>query len=556
MRGPLRWSLLAAAVAVAAGLVAWAFNPAPHSGGDNAAYLALADALANGRGYVDAYDPADQPHTKYPPLFPALLAGFALLGAATWPVFKGVVAVATVLMVGFSFVWAERRLGPWSAFAVAVLVAAAPAVVYYSHWILSDPVFVLLILVSLWALETGEARSWHRGWIALGLGAALAAYFTRSAGLPLLIAVLGWLALRRRFRTLAVAAAVFVLPAVAWWIRGRGEGVGDYVSEFWMVDPYQPGLGTVGVAGLAGRAVGNAVTYVTGHLPDAVVGAQGAWTMALGIGLVVAVAWGWGAKIRKAPGAAELFLPLYVALILVWPEVWGGDRFVLPVLPLCLVYGTVALQGWTRRMGGGARVVAAAALVLLLLPALGSWLGTVRDARACASAAATSGPFACYGEGVAEFAGAAEWMGRTLPEGSAVMTRKPRIFYVMSGGVPSRTFPFDGDPDVQLDEADAVGARYVLLDRWDVQASRFVGAAVRSRPGAFCFVRDFGAGSGGGAQLLGILPKDERGSGDVSRDGSVSIPRCPGSYVVEGADDGGHAPATSSLIPLFSRSPR
>lgn len=552
MRGPLRWSLLAASVSVSAALVVGAFNPAPHSGGDNAAYLSLAHALVEGRGYVDAYDPLGAPHTKYPPLFPLLLAGLVAAGATSWTAFKLLVAAATVLGVGVTYLWAQRRLGPWKAFSIAVLVAASAGVVYYSHWILSDPVFVLLVLASLGALERAEAKGWDPRWIAFGAGAALGAYFTRSAGLPLLVAILAWLAMRGRLRMLVVVAAAFAVPLLSWWMWGRGAGVGDYVTEFWLVDPYQPGLGTVGLGGLTGRAVANGLAYATRHVPAAVVGSQGAWTLALGIVLVGTALWGWVIEARRKAGPAELFIPLYVGLVLLWPQVWGGDRFVLPVLPLLLLYGAVALERATRRLGGGAQVLAAAAFVVLLLPALGSWTGAVREARACGGAMPSGGPFACYGPRVTEFVAAADWAGSALPEGAAVMTRKPRIFYVMSGGVPSRTFPFDPDPDVQLAEADAVGARYVLLDRWDGQAARFVGAAVRARPGAFCVVQGFGAGPNDGAQLLGILPPERRSAGATDDAGGVMIARCPEDYLSRDAGAVSYRSPTSNRIPLLS----
>src|SRR5690606_18252215 len=49
--------LLGASLVLSAGLVAGAFNPAPHSGGDNAGYVALAHTLVSQHAYVDAYDP-------------------------------------------------------------------------------------------------------------------------------------------------------------------------------------------------------------------------------------------------------------------------------------------------------------------------------------------------------------------------------------------------------------------------------------------------------------------------------------------------------------------
>ena len=102
---------LFAALAVSATVVYAAFNPAPHSGGDNAGYLSLGhDLYANGT-YTDAFDPDGLPHTKYPPVFPALLALLMWLGAGSWVAFKATAAVSTVAAVGLTYLWAERRLG-------------------------------------------------------------------------------------------------------------------------------------------------------------------------------------------------------------------------------------------------------------------------------------------------------------------------------------------------------------------------------------------------------------------------------------------------------------
>jgi hypothetical protein len=55
--------------------------------------------------------PRRLPHTKYPPLFPALLALLIALGARTWVALKAAAAIATVVAVGLTYLWAERRGG-------------------------------------------------------------------------------------------------------------------------------------------------------------------------------------------------------------------------------------------------------------------------------------------------------------------------------------------------------------------------------------------------------------------------------------------------------------
>ena len=171
----------------------------------------------------------------------------------------------------------------------------------------------------------------------------------------------------------------------------------------------------------------------------------------------------------------------------------------------------------------------------------------MQESRACAAAVQVGGPFACYGPRVGAFVEAAEWSGANLPVGSSVLTRKPRIFYVLSG-VPSRTFPFDVAPRAHLSLADSLGARYELVDQWDGQAGRFVVGAVRGDPGAFCSVRGFGAD--GGTQLLGILPSRRRGHGIATADASVRIGGCPEEYV-RGEAAVPYDPS-SSRIPLLA----
>jgi 4-amino-4-deoxy-L-arabinose transferase-like glycosyltransferase len=543
----IRWGLPGAVALVALGVVLGAFNPAPHTGGDNAGYVALAYSLLTRHAYTEVFDPAALPHTKYPPVFPVLLAALVVLGARGWVALKSVAAAATVALTVLTHLWARRRLDAVPAAGVALAVALSSAVVYYSHWILSDPLFVALTVLSLWALEGADRQGAPPGWLALGIGGAGLAYFTRSAGLPLLVALAGWLALRRRWRGLVAAAVTLGAPALLWWLRGRSVAHAGYGSEFWLVDPYTPALGRVGIAGLAGRFGANLVAYVGSHVPGGIVGARGPAAATLGVALFALAVVGWVGALKARIGPTELFVPLYAGLILLWPVVWSGDRFALPLFPFLFGYAALALGMLGPRVGAGVgRIAGAAALLVVLLAGLKAWTGAVREASECGAVVRAEGPFACYGPGVVAFADAASWSKVNLPPGSAVLTRKPRLFYVLSG-VPSRTFPFSDDPRALLGLADSLGARYVLLDRWDGLAARYVAGGVRRDPGAFCVIRGFGRDPGAGAELLGILPGPARGTPPA--EGAVNIPTCPAAYV---RGDGGAAYSPSSgAIPLL-----
>ncbi len=531
-----------------------AFNPAPHAGGDNAGYVSLAWSLVSQGSYTELWDPSQPPHTKYPPVFPLLLAGLIGLGAKSWGTLKAVAAISTVGAAALTYLWAEERMRMEWAAGVALVMALSQAMVYYSHWILSDPTFLLLTMLALWALERADGDDAAGHWLVLGVAAAGLAYFTRSAGLPLLVALGGWLVLRRRWRALGVSTVALCVPALFWWLRARGAGNVQYVSEFWMVDPYQPGLGTVGVAGLFARAVANVGAYVGTHIPAGIVGGSGAPVTLLGIALVGAALYGWVRQVLREVGPTELFFPLYAGLILLWPEVWSGDRFALPLFPVLLLYAAQTLHREARRLGSTARTVAGlVALAVLLLPAGRAWSVQARQASACTNAVRSGGAWACYGSSMTQFAGAGAWSGENLPEGSVVMTRKPRIFFVLSG-LPSRTFPFDQDPAVHLSQADALGARHVILDQVDNLAMHYLGGAIQRYPSAFCAIRGFGQGSGIGTQLLGILQQEDRGEGNADPQAAeVRVQGCPDSYVRAGVSPrGDYSPPRSSTIPLLN----
>jgi 4-amino-4-deoxy-L-arabinose transferase-like glycosyltransferase len=195
----LAGALVASLAAVLLGSVA---IPAPHDGGDNATYLSLAHSLVSGRGYTELWDPQVSPHTKYPPVFPLALAALLTLGVTTWWGFKIFMALAVGGAAVFAFAWAARRSGPVAGAAVAVLVLLSGGWLQASRWVLSEPLFLLLTFSALWAAERGRASG---GGVALeaprgGAGArredpsrwgllagalAILAFFTRSAGLPL-----------------------------------------------------------------------------------------------------------------------------------------------------------------------------------------------------------------------------------------------------------------------------------------------------------------------------------------------------------------------------------
>lgn len=486
--------------------------PAIHPGGDNSAYIALAHSLAGNQGYSALWHPGAPPHTQYPPLYPGVLAVLILAGAKSWTAFKLFSLVTTASATAFCFLWVRKLHGPRIAAAVALLFGLAPGVLISAQWILAEPLFMTFLFASLWLLtpdslrqRTGSSEASPlrpRVALAAGLLLVIAAYFTRSAGLPLVLAVVAWLTLARRWAALGVFAALFAVTAVPWHLRAGDE----YIAAFWMVNPYAPDLGRADVSELVQRVLENLWMYSTGILPTSLAGVGGALGLCLGLILAALAVLGWVLRIRERVGVHETFFVLYAGLIFVWPSVWSGDRFLLPILPSILLYSGEALgtllAGVPRRRPHVFAIVVGGAL---LLPAAASWLERAGQASACSVGVLASGPMGCYQTGMTEMQAMALWTRERLPEGSVVFARKPRLFHAFSGHA-AVVYPFSNEEGSLLAQADSMSVDYVVLGNWDRTGSAYVLPAIQADPKRFCLVAQLRTGAEPPVSLLAIRP--------------------------------------------------
>jgi hypothetical protein len=495
-----RW-VVVGLVALHLALAALVFMPAPQPGGDNAVYLSLARSLLDG-GYRDLYDPATPAHTQFPPGFPLILAAALTLGLGPWVGFKLVIVAFSAMGVALTYLWMRRRRRPDLALGVALLAAVSPGVLALSHWELSD--------VPFWAMTTAALLCWERlsrgrrGRTAAAAALTVCAYLTRSAGLPLLVAAAAWLVLRRRWTQLAVYAAVVLPPAIAWALMTRAQG--GYTSLIRLADVYAPDNGTVTATGLVQRVGENAMLYGGRLMPTMLGGGASPVLGMLSVLVLALAAYGWSRRLRRT-GVAELWMPLYVAMLLVWSPDWAGDRLLLPVYAALLMYAGDALAR-LGRMGflPGRRMVPATGAAVLAVAAVPGVVEGASMGTFCTAEYRRGDEVPCLEPAWHDFFTLADEAGRTLPERSAVLSRKPALFWAASG-LPGRTYPLSREPDALFRAAREAGARYVLLDDLDQVATSYLTPILIRRPAAFCIVRSLG---GNRATLLGIRPDAER----------------------------------------------
>jgi len=232
--------VLVAALAPSAYL-AWTLRAMPHLGyyHDDGIYWVSAKSLAAGDGYRIASLPGAPYQTKYPPLYPALLAAIWKLS----PQFPSNLPWATLFawlglppflaMVGV--VTREFGFRPADRVVLTLAAALSPVVAVFSFSLMPELLFTALFLASIVlaerASEDGSAR-----WLALVAGACGAlAYLTKSAAAPLLLTAPLCFVWRKQFARAAMFLGA-MFPAVAlwqWWTAAHVSRSWDLVSLYY-----------------------------------------------------------------------------------------------------------------------------------------------------------------------------------------------------------------------------------------------------------------------------------------------------------------------------------
>ncbi|MEZ5352170.1 MAG: hypothetical protein R2762_05995 [Bryobacteraceae bacterium] len=361
-RRPLRgadWLIAAIAGLVLIAMGAWRMSPGVtgvyH---DDAIYVATAKSLAEGTGYRLIDLPGSPPQTKYPILYPLLLAGIWRL----WPAFpENVVAMqwVTLMAAGGALTAAAAYsvrfgyCGPAVALLIGLLFATSPETTYYSTLTMSEMPFALLTVLAFWRLERAmEARESRARGFATGLVLALP-FLCRSIGIAFLVAGVSMLAWRRRnFVWTGLGAGVLAGPWVAWSVSALGafgestrpgyytdyggawaELAGGYIVQVLMTNI------ALAVAGIAALPISGAVAWLREY------GAEMALPLLVLGGAACASVGRWSQR----TSVLSLSIAMYLGIVLVWP--WPPNRFLAPLAPLLVTLvaaGAIEAGGRTR----------------------------------------------------------------------------------------------------------------------------------------------------------------------------------------------------------------
>ncbi len=236
------WLPVAVLILIAPVYACYLVQPAAGAFHDDGIYLVNALSLASGHGFRTISLPDELYQTKYPFLYPTLLA----LLWKVFPVFPGNLVALRMLSLCATVLWAYAayRLAlremdnPILARWIAVTLLTLPWVLFLGTATMPETLFAFTSTVSLLMVDRQDTQTGWRLWV----GAALASigFLLRSAGVALIFSWLFLFVKRKQWRQAVIFALIVATLSGPWLLwQHMHPATNDLAGAYYTKSNYQ-----------------------------------------------------------------------------------------------------------------------------------------------------------------------------------------------------------------------------------------------------------------------------------------------------------------------------
>lgn len=455
------------------------FDTKINLGGDNANYYILGKSLSQGKGYRSINSPKESLHNHFPPGYPAFIATVMKLSGSEsiLTVKRGNRLVFFLGLVALFFLTYRITKNGYLGFTVSMLCMMNYHLLEYSTIMMSEVFFFFLSsLIFLSATYYSFNKKFYKQeafYIVLILSVLL--FYTRTQGVAMIIAILLFLLVKRNFQAAVAFLVGFFLAALPWSLRSKSLGGNPYMKQLLSINPYRLDLGQVGLVDLLERMWRNFQRYVCVEIPDSMFAffstykykntydfSINEWCFGL---LLLGLIFFGIYKLRQHQLLILAYIGGNFGIFLLWPDVWFGIRFVLPLVPVMLLLIFYALYEiisyGLEKMGIQKELRLYLPLVFLLLSF--KFLGSA-DSNTLDIERLKSNKMGSYNQNFANYFTIGNWLNQNTKDSSVIVCRKPALLYVFAN---RKTVGYRSTSNISevLKGMDINKATHVIYDR-------------------------------------------------------------------------------------------
>ncbi len=470
--------------------------------GDNTQYYLLGKSIAQGDGFSDIKSPEKPPSNRFPPGYPLIISSTIKLFSddiSTIKYANGFLFLASIVVLYFFLVLISKNIH--LSFVTSLLVLFNSHLLKSSVIMMSSISFLFFSLMALYFLINLDfEKPFYKnlGFYLMLLFVAFS-YHIRSAGLALVGGVALALLLQKKWKYLGAYIAGFIFLCLPWFIRGKVVGVGGtggYLGLLTYKNPYRRELGTMELGDWFTRVFKNFERYVTHEIPngcfsfiqvkynDPVLISE--WIV--GIIIIGIIVFGL-VKLKSSRTIIFSYLLGSFGIFLLWPDVWYGVRFVMPVLPILIflfIYGVYLILLWLCKfLNIKNQFIQQALIPLSLLLAIPLLIKPqIEELHKKASYN--------YPPNYQSYFKLASWSKKNLPDTSLIACRKPGLYYVFASRF-SCNYKRSIVKEEVINDFINKGVDYVVIDELGYSSTaRNLVPAMKSYPMKFKKIKQIG----------------------------------------------------------------
>lgn len=466
------------------------YDPKLFLGGDNAHYIILAKSILQGSGYKDLFEPGLTPHTQYPPGFPLILIPGLILFGNNFSLLKFIIIALALGGFAVFYLMLKQKTEDRNWIFLLSVLAFSPIMLEYSHWILSEIPYLFFSLLAIYLFERFSILKKNNiGFFILMAISIAFIYFVRTIGLSLGLACFIYLLYQRRWKELIILAVIVGIFIIPWQIRNSRVGgqAGGYFQQFFAKNPYEPELGNITIFEYLGRVFTNFKLYAFFVVPQILFPVITSIFLlnVLGFAILVFLTIGLVRTVKtKSLTVREFYLIFFMGITLSWPEVWSGDRFLIPIIPFLLYYIIVGLRHFSTWIKFKALLPIVVGLMILL--AFADSAKKISPNLTNLSDYLKGNKYAGYPMDWQRYFETLTWLKQNTDQDAIIVSRKPPFTYLLSQR-KSFLFQLSNDPKKVMDDFYQKKATHLLFDSfyWTGTTRKYVGPVLQTYPDKF-----------------------------------------------------------------------
>ncbi len=444
------------------------YDPKIGLSGDNMDYYILGKSIASGKGYCNISHPSEMPANHFPPGYPFIISLLLLIkdNVATLKIANGVFYFFSIILSFFIF----RKITGNSllAFVTSLIVLVNFHLLSYATDEMSEIPYLFFASLTVYLmmnLDTAKPIFKNPAFFLLIFCLSFS-YYIRTAGISLVFGVCFYFAWQKNWKYVGATLGLFILSVLPWTIRGISLGGNSYTNQLMMINPYNPELGMAGPMDIVNRFLNNLQRYFAWEFPSACFpfiyknnpltyeGKPFGVDYAIGTFTLLLILFGLY-KLSKYRSFIISYFIGTMGVLLFWPDVWFGIRFILPAAPLmvfCFLVGlSESVQFIISKLKPDFKLSP-----LLLLPLLLFYLPMLPLMHQKA--------LAPYPVQFMHYFDIAKWAKTNTPEKSIFCCRKQSLFYYFSKRY-CVNYAYSLDDKAMLKDLEDKKVNYVVLEQ-------------------------------------------------------------------------------------------